>query len=160
MTTPAATENNVSAFNIQRVYLKGASLEMPLAPAIFLEQGEVGLEFNLATAITPLTPIIYEVALRATVTAKLGDKVQFLAEVDQAGIFELINIPQDQLQMALEINAATILTPYLRSNITDLLQRATLPMFMLPEINWGAAFVEKQKALAAQAAAEPARVVH
>ena len=153
MTTAAVTENNSPAFNIQRVYLKGVSLEPARIPAMFLEQGELQMEFSLATTIGQLAPTIFEVVLRGTLTAKKGAVTDFLLEVDQSGIFELVNIPADQLAAALEINGPTILAPYLRSNIADILQRATLPAFVMPEINWVAAFTEKQKAMQQQAAA-------
>lgn len=144
-TNQVAVPENAPMFNIQRIYMKGASLEMPHAPAIFLEQGEINVDFQLGPTVNSLAPNIYEVVLRGTVTAKLGEKLFFLLEVDQSGIFEARNIPESELPAALEINAPAILTPYLRSQLSDLLQRASLPPFLLPEINWAHAFLEKQK---------------
>lgn len=153
MTTPqVVTPDNTPTFNIQRIYMKGASLEMPHAPAIFLEQGEINVEFNLAPNVDKLAADIYEVNLRGTITAKLADKVFFLLEVDQAGIFEARNIPENELSAVLEINGPAILTPYLRVQISDILSRASVPPFLLPEINWAGAFMEKQKNIGNSAA--------
>jgi preprotein translocase subunit SecB len=145
---PQATPENAPSFLIQRVYLKGVSLELPNAPAIFLEQGNLEISFNLNNSRNDLEGDSKEIVLRATVEAKIGAKHVFVLEIDQAGIFELKNIPADQVEQLLQVNCPSILTPYLRSQISNTLLHASLPQFMLPEINWGGAYIENQQKLA------------
>lgn len=123
-------------FGIQRVYLKGSSLELPQGAQVFLEQNPPQMELNLTIGSSVLSEGVYEVVLRGTLTGKVGDKTQFLLEIDQAGIFEARDIPEGQLGPILEVTCPTILTPYLRAQISDTLARATLSAFFLPEINW------------------------
>lgn len=130
-------------FNLQRVYLKGASLELPLGAAGFLEQGAPDLAINVAVKSEEVAAGIFEVALRATVTSTLNGKTLSLVEVDEAGIFELVNVPAADIPELLEVAAPRILHPYLRAHIADLLVRATLPPFHLPDINWAAMRAER-----------------
>lgn len=154
--TPAVQQNqdaNVPFFNIQRVYLKGTSLELPGAPELFLEQSQLTSDLDVKLDATEKAPGIFEVVLHVTLTAKNPEsgKPAFLLEVDQAGIFELRNIPAEHVQGLLYVRAPAILTNYVRVQITDTLSRATLPQFILPEFDWS----QNLQAAAAAAAAEP-----
>ena len=145
MTDIVQPADNAPFFQIQRVFIKDISLEMPHAPQIFIEQGEVRLDFNLMTESKPLADNVFETSLRGTITATLGSKTVYLLEVVQSGIFEARNIPEGEMPQLMEITCPTILLPYLRTAVTDLLQRASLPLFFLPEVNWAAAYMEKQQ---------------
>lgn len=143
------TQETQPVFGIQRVYMKSASFEMPKGADVFLDQTAPAIELNLAVSSSVLADGIYEVVLRGTVASKTGDQTQYLVEVDQAGIFEIRNIPESDMQSVLEISCPSILTPYLRSQIADMLSRASLPVFHMPEMNWvamQAQRVEQQKA--------------
>ena len=142
---PQQTQENAPSFLIQRVYLKGVSLEQPNSPQVFLQQGNLEVNFNLRLDKADLEGASKEVTLRATVEAKQGEKHVFVLEVDQAGIFELKNIPADQLDLLLDVNCPTILTPYLRTQISNILLQASLPQFVLPEINWMSPYLERQQ---------------
>lgn len=86
-------------FNLQRVYLKDLSLEIPDAPAVFLDQAEPKLEFQIDTMEKELQPGLYEVGVRCTVTCRLNDRVGFLVEATQAAIFEILGVSADQLAL-------------------------------------------------------------
>lgn len=124
------------SFRIQRIYLKDLSLEQPHAPQILLVSAEPTVEVEVDVAVTRLGEEIFEVALIATVTAKVDSKVLFLVEAKQAGIFEFSNIPAEQIDPMLGIACPTILYPYLRSNIADLISRAGFQPIHLNEINF------------------------
>lgn len=143
---PEITPPKEPSFQIQRIYLKGTSLEIPHAPGIFLEQGELKIDFQLAPTVNSLSPSIYEVTLRGTVTATMGEKSVYLLEIDQAGIFDIQNLTPEQLAQALEVNCPAILSNYLRTQVTDTLQRALLPLFILPELNWMQAHLDRAAA--------------
>lgn len=143
-----ADDNLQPVFNIQRVYLKDLSLEQPNSPQILLEQAQPQVDINLGLNAEPVADGIYEVAVTATVTTKVNDKVLFLVEAKQAGIFEIRNIPDDQLQPIIGIACPGIVYPYLRAIVSDVCTRAGFPPVILSEVNFQAMF-EAQRAQAA-----------
>jgi preprotein translocase subunit SecB len=140
--------NLTPVFQIQRIYLKDLSLEQPNSPQILLEQSQPQVEINLSLGAEPVAEAIYEVAVTATVTTKVKDKVLFLVEAKQAGIFEIRNIPDEQLQAIIGIACPGIVYPYLRAIVSDVCTRAGFPPVTLSEVNFQAMF-EAQRAQAA-----------
>ena len=149
-----ADEDNLTpVFQIQRIYLKDLSLEQPNSPQILLQQQQPQVEINLGLAAEPIVDGIYEVAVTATVTTKVGDKTLFLVEAKQAGIFEIRNIEQEQLQQIIVIACPQIVYPYLRAIVSDVCTRAGFPPVLLTEVNFQAMFeAQRQQAEAAAAA--------
>jgi preprotein translocase subunit SecB len=148
-------QNQQPVFQIQRIYLKDLSLEQPNSPQIFLEQEVPSIEISLDVGSESLVEGIYEATVTVTVTAKVKDKVAFLVEGKQAGIFEARNIPADQMDPLLGIGCPNIVYPYLRANIADVIQRAGFPPVHLAEINFEVFYHQRREALA-QAANQPA----
>ncbi|RCS57067.1 protein-export chaperone SecB [Parvibium lacunae] len=132
-----------TAFNIQRIYLKDLSAELPNAPAIFLEQGNPNVDVQLNMEATPLAETIFEVAVTATVTTKINDKVAFLVEAKQAGIFEIVGVPNENLEGILSVVCPNIVFPYLRSNVADAISRTGFPPVHLNEINFEAIYLQR-----------------
>jgi preprotein translocase subunit SecB len=122
-----ADDIQTPVFQIQRIYLKDLSLEQPNSPQILLEQAQPQVEINLSLGAEPVAEAIYEVSVTATVTTKVKDKVLFLVEAKQAGIFEIRNIPDDQLQPIIGIACPGIIYPYLRAIVSDVCTRAGFP---------------------------------
>ena len=137
-------------FQIQRVYLKEASLEQPNSPAILLEQEPPAVDIQLGVEAQPLAEGIFEVCVSATVQTKIKDKTVFLVECKQAGIFELRNLPQEQMGPLMGIACPQIVYPYLRASVADTITRAGFPPVHLAEINFQAMY-EQQQAAAAEA---------
>jgi len=135
-------------FQIQRVYLKEASLEQPNSPAILLVQEQPAVDIQLAISAEAAADGVYEVCVTATVQTKIQDKTVFLAECKQAGIFEIRNLPDDQMGPIMGIACPQIVYPYLRGNVADLISRAGFPPVHLSEINFQAMY-EQQQAQAA-----------
>ena len=142
-------------FQIQRVYLKDVSLEQPNSPEILLHQEQPTVDIQLGVEAAPVTDGLFEVVVTATVQAKLGDKTVFLVEAKQAGIFELRNMPPEQMNAVLGIACPQIVYPYLRGNVADVIQRGGFPPVHLAEINFQAMY-EQQQAQAAAATAPTA----
>jgi len=132
----SADQAKEPGFRIQRIYLKDVSLEQPNAPQILLVASEPQVQVEIDISVAPLSEGIFEVALSSTVTAKVDTKVLFLVEAKQAGIFEFSNIPVEQIDPMLGIACPTILYPYLRSNIADIISRAGFQPIHLNEINF------------------------
>jgi len=149
-------ENLQPVFQIQRVYLKDLSLEQPNSPAIFLEQEAPSIEVAVDVGAEQLAEGVVESTVTITVTAKVKDKVAFLVEGKQAGIFEARNIPADQLDPLLGIGCPNIVYPYLRANIADAITRAGFPPVHLAEINFEAFYTQRLQSLAEQQAAAQA----
>ena len=143
-----ADDNKNPIFQIQRLYLKDLSLEQPNSPKILLEQAAPQIDINLALGAEPIAEGIYEVTVTATVTTKIADKVLFLVEAKQAGIFEIRNIPAEQVQQIVGIACPGIVYPFLRAIVSDVCTRAGFPPVLLTEVNFQAMF-EAQRAQAA-----------
>jgi len=131
-------------FQIQRVYLKEASLEQPNSPAILLEQEQPSVDIQLGVEANPVADGVFEVCVTATVHTKIKEKTVFLVEVKQAGIFEIRNLAQEQLGQIMGIACPQIVYPYLRGNVADLVQRAGFPPVHLSEINFQAMYEQQQ----------------
>jgi preprotein translocase subunit SecB len=142
-------DNNDPVFQIQRVYMKEASLEQPNSPAILLEQEQPTVDIQLGVEAQQAADGVYEVAVSATVTTKIKDRTVFLAEVKQAGIFEIRNVPAEQMQAIMGSACPQIVYPYLRANVADMITRAGFPPVHLAEINFQAMY-EQQQAQQAQ----------
>ncbi|KAG0162967.1 hypothetical protein DFQ30_000962 [Apophysomyces sp. BC1015] len=136
-------QNNQPFFNIQRIYLKDLSLEQPNSPAIFLEQEMPGVEVEVDVNAERLADGVFEVIVTGTVTAKVATKVAFLIEAKQAGIFDIRNIPNEQIDPLIGVACPTIIFPYLRSNIADAITRAGFPPIHLAEINFQALYEQR-----------------
>ena len=145
-----AEQNQQPVFQIQRVYLKDMSLEQPNSPAIFLEQDGPSIEVAVDVGVEALAETIFESTVTITVTAKIKDKTAFLVEGKQAGIFEIANIPEEQMGPLLGIGCPNIIYPYLRANIADMITRAGFPPVHLAEINFEAFYQQRLQALSEQ----------
>ncbi len=144
-------EQETPIFQIQRVYLKEASLEQPNSPAILLEQESPTVDIQLGVNASPVAEGIFEVSVTATVQTKIKEKTVFLVEVTQAGIFEIRHLPEEQMGQIMGIACPQIVYPYLRGNVADLISRAGFPPVHLSEINFQAMY-EQQKANAEEEA--------
>lgn len=142
----ADAQESAAAFQLQRVYLKDVSLEMPGAPRIFLESGAPELDVQMDMTDEEVGEGMVEVVVRVTVTAQLGGKTLFLVEAKQAGIFELRGIPEPQRSAVLGIVCPGIVYPYLRANVADLITRTGMPPVHLAEINFEVMYHQKEAA--------------
>lgn len=140
----ADNTDNTPLFQIQRMYLKDLSLEQPNSPQVLLEQGQPQVEINLAIGSELVAEAMYEVTVTATVTTKINDKTLFLVEAKQGGIFEIRNIPDEQLRQILGIACPGIVYPYLRAIVSDVCTRAGFPPVVLSEVNFQAMYEAQQ----------------
>jgi preprotein translocase subunit SecB len=143
-------------FTIERIYVKDLSLENPSSPQSFLQQDSPQIEVSLQTRGEPVGDGIFESVLTVTVTAKVGEQTIFLVEVAQAGIFQIRNIPEQDLQPILGVHCPNILFPYARENISSAITRAGYPPVHLAPINFEALYAQQlQQIQAAQASPSP-----
>jgi preprotein translocase subunit SecB len=145
-----AEEQQQPLFTVEKFYVKDLSVEVPNAPAIFMERDAPQMDVNLSTSNQSVGDGLYQSAITVTVTAKVNDKVMFLVECTEVGIFRIQNVPADQLPMVLGIGCPNIVFPYLRETISDVVIRAGFPPVLLNPVNFEQLY---QQQVAQQAAA-------
>lgn len=146
-----AEANLDPVFQIQRVYLKDVSLEQPNSPEILLNQEQPSVDIQLGVDTKAVADGLFEVIVTATVHTKIAEKTVFLVEAKQAGIFEIRNLPPEQMGSVLGIACPQIIYPYLRGNVADVIQRGGFPPVHLSEINFQAMYEQQQANAAAEA---------
>ncbi|MBZ0069454.1 MAG: protein-export chaperone SecB [Thiobacillus sp.] len=139
-------------FNIEKLFVKDLSVEVPGAPAIYLEREAPHMDVNMTSESQALGDDVYQSSITVTVSAKIGDKTMFLVECTQGGIFRIQNVPQDQMPMVLGIGCPNIVFPYLRETISDVVIRAGFPPLLLNPVNFEAMFLQQQAQQQQQAA--------
>jgi preprotein translocase subunit SecB len=139
------TEQEAPTFAIEKLYIKDLSLEVPNAPAIFLEREAPEIGLQLQTGGLKVGDDIFEVTLTATVTAKIGEKTVYLVEVGQAGLFRIRNIPEENLEPLLAIACPNILFPYVREVVSDCVTRAGFAPVVLQPVNFEAMYAARQQ---------------
>jgi len=141
-------------FEIQRVYVKDISFEAPHTPQIFLQEWQPEVSIDLNVQHTEIDKNVFEVVLSVTVTAKAKDKVAFLAEIKQAGIFIIAGFPEEQQKPMLGAFCPNILFPYAREVISDIVTRGSFPQLILAPINFDAYYQQQQSQTAAAEGSE------
>ena len=151
------SEQQQAVFGIQKIYLKDMSLEIPNAPQVFLERETPQVDINIHNEARPLEPQgLFEVVLTVTVTAKLKEKTVFLVEAAQAGIFEIRNVLQKDLDAVLGIVCPNTLLPYAREAVASTVTRAGFPPVVLQHMSFEAVYQQRlQQMQQPQAGASP-----
>ncbi|HEY1075318.1 MAG TPA: protein-export chaperone SecB [Fontimonas sp.] len=128
---------------LQKIYVKDASLEVPLAPEVFSRQWQPQIDVQVNTEVKGLENDIFHVVLAVTVTAKLGNDVAFLAETHQAGLFAIRGFTSNEDRQAILAGYCPgLIFPFARETIADLVQRGGFPQLLLQPINFEALYVE------------------
>lgn len=148
-------------FGIQKIYLKDLSLELPNAPQVFLqmEAPEIDIQVHNAAAALDAANGLFEAVLTVTVTAKLKDKTVFLVEAAQAGIFQILNLPPQEIDAVLGILCPSTLLPYAREAVSGVLIRAGFPPVVLQHMSFDAAYQERLRQMQAEQQGQPAPAV-
>ena len=139
------SEQTQFVFSLDKIYIKDISLEIPNAPKIFLNREQTNIELNMSFNSTELDTGVYQTILHAVVNAKIGVEQMFLIEIDQAGIFQMHNIPSGQLPLLQNIECPNILFPYLRELVSDLTTRAGFLPVVLAPVNFAYLYQQKQQ---------------
>jgi preprotein translocase subunit SecB len=152
--TDEAQEPQQPVFSIEKIYVKDLSLEVPNAPHCFLERDPPQIEMQMQTTGTGVADGIIDVVLTVTVTAKLGDKTQFLVEVAQAGLFQIRNVPEAEMEPIVAVACPNILFPFAREVIASAVTNAGFPPVLLAPVNFEGVYRQRleQQAQAGQAA--------
>lgn len=149
----AEQEQQQAQFQLQKLYVKDISFEVPNSPQIFQEEAQVEIKMNLAQKVETLTENVQEVVLTVTVTALLGEKTAYLAEVQQAGIFAISGLGEQATHAALNTLCPSTLFPYARRVITDMVADGGFPPLVLQPLNFDQIYAQRLQEAQSQAAA-------
>lgn len=144
------SETEQPVFSIEKIFVKDLSLEVPNAPQIFLDRDPPQVEVGLQSEAGGLGDGVFEVVLTVTVTARLGEKTVFLVEAAQAGIFQVRNVPDEELEPVLAIACPNILFPYARETVSDIINRAGFQPILLAPVNFEALYRQRLEQQAQQ----------
>ena len=153
---PAQQDAAGPAFSVEKIYVKDGSFEAPGAPAIFSEQGQPDLQLNLNQRVQRLNEALFEVVLTVTLTCKVGDKTAYVAEVEQAGVFGLVGLQPQAIDVLLGTQCPNILFPNVRQIVGELIQAGGFPPFLLQPINFDALYAETLRQRQQQAGSDAA----
>lgn len=143
------TDSANKQFNLQRIYLKDASLEVPHAPSVFQSPWKPSVDVQVNTQVTPIEGQAkhFEVELQVTITATNNEQTAYIVEVKQAGIFNHQGLTDDELKPALGVHGPTSLFPYVRETVADLVMKASFPQFVLQPLNFEAIYRQHEQQL-------------
>src|SRR3954465_2248046 len=145
----------VPTFSIEKIYLKDLSVEVPNAPEVFLEAEAPVMEVNINSATRTVQEGMYEVVLSVTLTARIKDKTVFLVEVAQAGVFQIRNVPQQDMAPLLGIACPNTLFPYVRETISTVTARAGFQPVLLAPMSFENIYQQQLQQLQAQQGSKP-----
>lgn len=139
-----ADEQTLPQLALERIYVKDMSLEVPGAQ-VFTREWQPELDINLSSSAEKLDEDHYQVVLTVNVSAVNAGETAFIAEVHQAGIFMLQNIPEEQLGAILGAYCPNVLFPYAREVISDIVTRGSFPQLLLAPVNFDQAYAQSQE---------------
>ncbi len=118
-------------------------MEVPQAPLVFTQEWKPKMDVQLNTDVKNVADKTHQVTLAVTVTATLGEQTAYLVEIQQAGIFVLQGFDDEQQRRAvLGAYCPNVLFPYVREVVSELVQKAGFPQFLLQPVNFDALFQE------------------
>ena len=136
-------QNQQPVFGIEKLYVKDLSVEVPHAPEVFLEQESPEVEIQLNTSGRTVGEGVFDVVLTVTVTAKLAEKTMFLVEAGQAGVFRILNVPDEQIVPLIAVACPNVLFPYAREVISDAIVRAGFQPIVLQPVNFEGMYLQR-----------------
>ncbi len=149
---PAMTPDDMAAaqFQIQKLYVKDVSFELPHAPDVFKESGQADVKMSLGQRVDALGDDLHEVVLTVTVTATIGEKTAYLAEVAQAGIFLLSGFNDQAAHAVMNTMCPSTLFPYARRSISDLVSEGGFPPLTLQPVNFEQLYAQRMQEMLKQ----------
>ncbi|MBF0116872.1 MAG: protein-export chaperone SecB [Magnetococcales bacterium] len=136
----AQQPENTPVFHVEKLYLKDLSFENPNAPEIFREENEPQIDFNLETGATQKGAEHFEATLHVTVKMVRQERTLFLVDLTFAGLFLLRNMPRELIAPMLGIECPSILFPYVRHLVSEMVTQGGFRPIVLDPINFSALY--------------------
>jgi preprotein translocase subunit SecB len=148
----AMTPDEIAAaqFQIQKLYVKDVSFEVPNAPQVFQDTGQADVKMSLAQRVDELGENLHEVVLTVTVTATLDEKTAYLAEVAQAGIFLVSGFNEQASHAVMNTMCPSTLFPYARRSISELVSEGGFPPLTLQPVNFEQLYAQRMQEMMKQ----------
>ena len=146
------SESPQPVFAIEKIYLKDLSVEVPNAPEVFLEREVPTVDVNISSNARSVQDGLFEVVVTVTITAKIKDKTMFLVEAAQAGVFQIRNVPQQDIEPLLGIACPNTLFPYVRETISAVTSRAGFTPVVLAPMTFEGIYQQQVQQMQAQQA--------
>ncbi len=141
------SEQSQQQLAIQKIYCKDISFETPNSPQIFTQNIKPEMKTELNTSVNVLAENgVFEVVLSVTVTAEYEEKTAFLAEVNQAAIFNVSGFDKTTLDSLLATYCPNLLFPYAREVISELVGKGGFPQLILQPVNFEAMYAQHMQA--------------
>lgn len=141
-TATSTTATDGKQFAIQKLYVKDISFESPSAPLVFTEEWEPNVDLSLATHTSKAPQDLFEVSVTVTVTVKNSDKVAYLIEATQVGVFGVKGFPKEEMGPLLGSFCPSVVFPYLREVVSDLVIKGGFPPLLLSPVNFDALYAQ------------------
>ncbi len=151
---PQTSGAKAPAFAIQRIYLKDISFETPMGVEAFTKPFKPAIQQDMNIQVITVSEGLFEVTLFLTITARIENRVVFLVEIKQAGLFAITGIEGAQMSHVINSACPQILFPYAREAVDSIITRGGFPPLMLPPINFDAVFAQALQATKERAAAK------
>ena len=151
----AVSDEQKQEFAIQKIYIKDLSFETPNTPDVFSEKWEPNISLEINTAGKSIGPDTHEVVLTATLSAKIGEKTAYLVETQQAGIFTIRGLNEQELSHALGSYCPNILFPYVRETVSELVAKGGFPPMLLSPVNFDALYAQHMQSMQQKNKQEP-----
>ncbi|MEN8108806.1 MAG: protein-export chaperone SecB [Pseudomonadota bacterium] len=153
-TDAGQNDEDQKIIGIQKIYMKDVSFETPNSPEIFTLEWQPTLSIDVDSNAAALKDDLYEVVLSLTATVKVDDKVAFLVEVQQAGIFLMQGVKPAELQQMHNVFCLRTLYPYAASTVADLVTKGGFPQLVPQPMNFRAMYQQRMEAARQAQAAE------
>lgn len=155
-TQPESTTDaeNQRQFALQKIYVKDLSFETPNSPEVFTKEWKPDVNVELDTKGREVAPNVHEVVLGVTVTVKMDEKVAYLVEIHQAGIFAIVGFPDDEKSAMLGSYCPNVLFPFAREVVSDLVTKGGFPQLLLSPVNFDALYQQHMERIKQQSGAE------
>ena len=140
-----AEEAATAQFQIQKLYTKDVSFELPNAPQVFQEEGQADVKMSLSQRVEGLGDNLHEVVLTVTVTATVGEKTAYLVEVAQAGIFMVAGFNDQATHAVMNTMCPGTLFPYARQTISSLIADGGFPPLTLQPVNFEQLYAQRMQ---------------
>lgn len=149
---PNDAQGGAPSLSVKAQYVKDLSFENPNAPQSFQETGAPpNFDVDVNVNARSLGASNYEVELAVAARARRGDMVAFVVEATYAGVFEIRNVPPEQVELIMLVECPRILFPYARQIISDATRNGNYPPLMLEPIDFFAVY-QRDKMVRAGAA--------
>lgn len=128
-------------FQIKNIYTKNLSFEAPKAISQY-KSWQPKVDIDVQTTHESLPENTYEVVLTVKLKASMETDSLFTVEIQQAAEFHIEGLEQDKLEHVLQAYCASMIYPYARQNITDIIVKGGFPPLYLSPIDFEAQYAQ------------------